>query len=139
MAKEFKEFDKKYSKHKGKFLEYESSVEDLIKESAIDIAEVGECWRKESDTYLGNKEKIRDAVYESESAEEWQKFRVSLKGFDTAHKLARLQYREHVMANYYTDGFIDKEEYEREEVRMDNYIGALRRGGQLDSEYRIVK
>lgn len=65
--------------------------------------------------------------------EEWQKFRVSLKGQSTANKLHKLE-------EYYEYG--DSRTHEHNEfvnvdmdcdfcIRVDNYIKALCRGGQL--------
>lgn len=66
--------------------------------------------------------------------EEWQEFRVSLKGQSTQMKISRL-------VDYYckhgghasTHGMTDAEKFEHESVkiRVDNYIKALCRGGQL--------
>jgi hypothetical protein len=51
--------------------------------------------------------------------EEWQRFRVSLKGLSTAEKLRRLR-------SYKTN-----HSGRCVAVRVDNYLNALRRGGQL--------
>ena len=61
---------------------------------------------------------------------EWQRFRESLKGEVTGVKLDRL-------AGWY-DLRIDR--YPRATtVQVDNYINALRRGGFLDQEGRVLK
>jgi len=52
--------------------------------------------------------------------EEWQKFRVSLKGQSTTTKLRRLK-------RYYEDGIGEADV----EIRVDNYLKALARGGQI--------
>lgn len=58
----------------------------------------------------------------------WQRFRVSLKGTTTEHKLERLM-------NYWDSRHADMErrmEYECTVcIRVDNYLKALCRGGQL--------
>ncbi len=61
--------------------------------------------------------------------EEWQKFRVSMKGQSTKMKLWRLKvlYAEKC---YRTEG---RENWARWKCRIDNYIGALVRGGQLEA------
>lgn len=64
---------------------------------------------------------IREAIAD----EGWQRFRRSLKGLSTEDKLQQLE------------GYISRREMSRgkmtriEQVRIDNYINALLRGGQL--------
>lgn len=129
MVQEFKEFDKIYSSAKGTFLAYEDAAQIHVK--AQEVRESRKCFRGASDVKIYTNDVIRQCVYFAEGAGEWQRFRVSLKGFDTAMKLARLEFRW-----YY---FASTEYEEIEHVRIDNYLGALRRGGQLDQNYRIVK
>jgi hypothetical protein len=76
-------------------------------------------------------ERVREAVNDPE----WQEFRRSLKGMDTASKINNLK-------DYYNDQMA---QFERElethgitwiddehiEIRVDNYLKALARGGQL--------
>lgn len=66
----------------------------------------------------------------------WQKVRLSLKGLDTTDKLHILEmYWDRMMELAMTD-----EGREREiEVQVGNYLGALRRGGQLNDENQIRK
>jgi hypothetical protein len=73
-------------------------------------------------------QRVREAVDD----EEWQTFRKSLKGMDTASKLNNLRSwyfdRPHIRANY--------EEHRTSDacdvcVQVDNYLKALARGGQL--------
>lgn len=66
----------------------------------------------------------------------WQKVRLSLKGLDTTDKLSTLEaYWDRMMELAMTD-----EGREREiEVQVGNYLGALRRGGQLNDENQIRK
>jgi hypothetical protein len=77
-----------------------------------------------------SQEKVQHAVYHAISAEDWQLFRVSMKGLSTSEKLYML-YNRHVC--------LDASSYELEAIRIGNYIGALVRGGQLDSNYKVVK
>ena len=56
----------------------------------------------------------------------WQEFRESLKGVPTGQKLDQL---EHYLRS--TDPAAAPEEVREREVRVDNYINALLRGGQL--------
>jgi hypothetical protein len=62
--------------------------------------------------------------------EEWQKFRLSMKGVATRHKLDML-------VDYYDDNVVyndsvTQQEIEDVKIRIDNYIKALCRGGQLE-------
>lgn len=78
---------------------------------------------------------IKHATYAAEGYMEWQQFRVGLKGLSTALKLVLLEDR-------YLIKVIDGSNWAQqhlERVRIDNYINALRRGGLLDSEYRVIK
>ncbi len=68
--------------------------------------------------------------------EEWQKFRVSMKGQSTKMKLWRLKvlYTEKC---YRTEG---RENWARWKCRIDNYIGALVRGGQLEqTTFKVLR
>jgi len=64
---------------------------------------------------------------------EWQNFRLSLKGLPTTEKLQRLSQRRQ-----------DKMDHlcvlpRQEQVRIDNYINALKRGGQLAIDGRVQR
>lgn len=63
---------------------------------------------------------------------EWQKLRLWMKGKSTQVKLITLQqYRnECIMTGNYT---------ERQRIQIDNYINALKRGGQLNMKREIVR
>lgn len=63
---------------------------------------------------------------------EWQTFRKSLKGKSTTDKLCKLA---NWRADHLHNGKLDR----GNEVRIDNYINALLRGGQLNSELKVVK
>jgi hypothetical protein len=81
-------------------------------------------------------------IAEAVDNEDWQEFRVSLKGRTTPEKLYLLQ-------NYYNEGLyhfirggiciaypncpleVGAEEWSDYQIRIDNYIKALCRGGQL--------
>lgn len=66
----------------------------------------------------------------------WQKVRLSMKGVDTCEKLAILEaYWDRMMELAMTD---EGREHEIE-VQIGNYLGALRRGGQLNDENQIRK
>jgi hypothetical protein len=55
--------------------------------------------------------------------EDWQKFRLSLKGTSTRHKLVQLK-------AYLAIGV---DSYETRKIRVDNYLKALARGGQIEA------
>lgn len=80
------------------------------------------------------------AVYHTPDALEWQKFRVSLKGLNTYEKLYALMWYwdTHVeAANNMTMTQIQNVYHQT--VRVNNYLGALKRSGHLNSELRVVK
>lgn len=120
MAKEFKDYDKKYSSFKGKLLPLEGKSEELdhwpymgelIKCSATEIARV---------------------VYHSgDASEEWQKFRVSLKGFSSAQKLGRLNRR--------WIGYVMLMHDDDERIRIDNYVDSMKRSGSIDQAGKVIK
>ena len=58
----------------------------------------------------------------------WQDFRLSLKGISTEEKLSMLESWIQTAA----DEQIAK-------MQVDNYLGALKRGGQIDSEGNVLK
>lgn len=87
-----------------------------------------------------NSRRIAEAV----DNEDWQKLRLSLKGRSTQNKLYMLE-------DYWNEGYfhfnlggvcrwsrngdctlvVDEKEWENYQIRIDNYIKALCRGGQL--------
>lgn len=74
-----------------------------------------------------SQEAIRNAVYVVYGAEDWQKFRVGLKGLVTEAKL-------YCLAWYYTQA-----PTVMRHIRVQNYLGALVRGGQLNGKLEILK
>lgn len=64
----------------------------------------------------------------------WQTFRLSLKGISTGFKLRMLQ--QHRASCKRLNG---RELSRADQVRIDNYINALKRGGQLDASNKVVK
>ena len=130
MAKEFKDFDKKFSREQIKEmrdrycvgLDSTEEVQDLQKW----IHTISQGWKNDY---------IRFCVYESMSHLYWQQFRVSMKGMSTFEKLVMLH-------NYGKAHFVNNEDWalrKVEKCRIDNYIGALRRGGQLDENCMVIK
>jgi hypothetical protein len=70
----------------------------------------------------------------------WQRFRLSLKGLPTHEKLRKLE----LWWDELTDGNFTHESQMATlkkivEVQVGNYLGALRRGGQLDADNQIRK
>jgi hypothetical protein len=61
---------------------------------------------------------------------EWQKLRISMKGIPTHEKLVKLRSWWHTHA---------REAALRTEVQVGNYLGALRRGGQLNDDNQVRK
>jgi hypothetical protein len=127
MTKRFKEYDVELSQYKGTAL-------FMIKQKGGSIAreDINEIkgWDEKTfgDYTIFPQDRVQFAVYHAEDHVEWQKFRVGLKGLTTKEKLYCLQwYTVHNEDNLHTD------------VRVHNYLGALIRGGQLDSELRIVR
>lgn len=83
---------------------------------------------------------VQYCVYELHDPREWQLFRVSMKGLTTYEKLYMLHNRFITLCEEPSS----KDEvawhvYKIEKCRIDNYIGALVRGGQLNSNLEIVK
>lgn len=76
---------------------------------------------------------------------EWQKIRLSMKGVDTHEKLAILEaWWDKQMENAAQLVRCDQGDRGRAlahatEIQVGNYLGAIRRGGQLDDENRIRK
>jgi hypothetical protein len=76
---------------------------------------------------------VQKCVYHYSDHVEWQLFRVSLKGLDTYEKLYCLDKYFGMVVN---DGAT---QYIVEKCRIDNYIGALVRGGQLNRKYEVQR
>jgi hypothetical protein len=74
---------------------------------------------------------VQDAIKDKE----WQKFRLSLKGVPTDRKLDMLmEYRERQRRTHWAEILPKKVE-----VQIANYLGALRRGGQLGPNNEVRK
>jgi hypothetical protein len=81
---------------------------------------------------LSTEEKLRRLKQYLED-DKWQIFRLSLKGLSTEKKLRLLeQYLEEKTSS------IDNIERGMREIRVANYINALRRGGLLNDKYEVV-
>lgn len=130
MAKEFKDYDKKYAKYQCTILAEEPVTEEELQREALMMTHwpyrVASTWGPTT---------IRHAVYLALSAEEWQKFRVSMKGMNTHQKLYRLKKRYDTRV---LNAVAKTIEWDYERCRIDNYIGALVRGGKLNRQLEIV-
>lgn len=131
MGKEFKDYDKLYAGSRHSFMPYERELYDTTKVEVL--AALSDVWLATRPLGKWSVSEIAYAVYESTGAGAWQQFRVSLKGFSTKVKLFRLEKR-------YDYGRINFSLAEQalERIRIDNYIGALVRGGQLHPQSLIV-
>lgn len=116
MAQEYKLWDKKFSKK-----EIQSQRDLYIKDIEYD------CTYWPFDYTQPTHEVVKHAVYEASDAKEWQLFRVSLKGVSTNTKI-------NMLINYW-----NMNQNELTIIRIWNYIGALRRGGQLNKELEVLK
>lgn len=126
MAKEFKNYDKAFTK-----AQIERKRAQYLLGDHSDI----KFWRYRDTIEVHSNERIRECVYFIYDAEEWQLFRVSLKGLTTQQKLRMLELR---YDTWITS--IYNETARVEKVRIDNYIGALVRGGQLAAgTYEVLK
>ena len=127
MAKEFKDWDKAFSVgeiqyHRRLFL-YDRVLD--VKEDVYSI----ERWKFGYEQ--PDRQQVKEAVYEQPDSREWQQFRVSMKGLSTKEKLFMLeQWLLDSRADVGVPAYYD-------EVRVNNYIGALKRGGQLDNELNV--
>ncbi len=118
MAKEFKEYDRKYARYMGKLVEGEVGIPEPIPQ-----------WPFMAELVKPSHAIIRHAVYFADGAEEWQKFRVSLKGWPTSMKLARLK-RLWEYAKVLDNKVLI--------VRLNNYIDSMKRSGLLDSTGHVI-
>ena len=76
-----------------------------------------------------NMRQILEAVDDAK----WQKFRLSLKGIATTEKLLRLS--DWLDAAFLRDGAI----HWKDQCRVDNYVNALKRGGQLTVDGKVQR
>lgn len=132
MAKEFEMYNRKYAHLAGTCLKnIETEGGKVAKE---DIA-IFTSWDQDTWGYFASysHEKVAWAVYHAEGAEEWQKWRVSMKGLSTKEKLFCL-------AAYYVRHINQGPRIEElRQIRINNYIGALIRGGRLNPQLEVVR
>ncbi len=136
MSKEFKDFDKKYKHLMGTGLKHVINVCGLPDDVHVDIVS----WPYSHQfTEAYDHSEVRYACYEAKTALEWQKFRVSLKGLSTREKLYCLMWYWGVNITPGPGAHVSKLDWQCEVIRVNNYLGALKRGGQLDQHLRVVK
>ncbi len=126
MAKEFKFYDVKFADMKR--------TDAMEPKEDQEMANLIKVWRVPVESWI--MQDVRHAVYEAPDYLEWQKFRVSMKGQSTGMKLFRLgMYWASARATH-GEGSVSRKIFK---IRVDNYIGALVRGGQLNSKLEIVR
>lgn len=128
----FEHYNTKYRKLAGTALKQIESIGGPIAKE--DIEEFN-CWDTQMwGPYLTySQEKVEWAVYHAEGFEDWQKFRVSMKGHSTKEKLFCLgaYFVQHLSGT-------DRQKLIRN-IRINNYLGALIRGGQLNRQLEVVR
>lgn len=128
----FEHYNSKYRRLAGTALKcYENLVQRKIPKEEINAFH----WSTEiyGPYVTYSQEKVEWAVYHAEGFDDWQKFRVSLKGLSTKEKL-------YCLATYWTS-FMNGTDRQRllVQIRCNNYLGALIRGGQLNSKLEVVR
>lgn len=134
MAKQFKEWDKKFS-HREVVQESNYWLPFNIMPSVIMNIDK---WPLPVDVWP--QDFVQHCVYHVEGDNylhhrKWQLFRVSMKGHTTQEKVFML-------INYYQSNVVEamsEDERKIQKCRVDNYLGALIRGGQLNKEYEVCK
>lgn len=135
-SKRFRDYDKIFKPYSGKALEHIAHLQEVPTPQAI-IDQI-QGWPNTAlfrESYPA--EVIANAVYEGSEAYRWQMFRVSLKGLSIRQKLWAL--------NWYWTVFVSpadgkfRQAANNEIIRINNYLGALKRGGFLDSNLKIIK
>lgn len=123
MAKEFKQWDKAFSKDEIEACRAQWLVE-------FGNIESDKSWFEDSLTKMGYTaigiQEARFAVYEADGFRDWQLFRVAMKGLTTKQKIAMLELRWSYAHQFYGGNMLVTEKH-----RIWNYLGALKRGGQL--------
>ena len=124
MAKEFKDYDKIFRNQVHPIIG-ELKSEGLFNE---DFTKEMFCAGWDIKVDMWDQAYVQECVYKMDDSDDWQLLRVSMKGLSTWLKLLVLhRYR------------FTKEDSTKIRCRVDNYLGALHRGGQLDSNYMVVK
>lgn len=133
MGKEFKEWERKFT------------TQELRTERArwLTPVRVGEtlpqAWPHKVQQW--DQKYVQICVYGLASSVDWQRFRCSMKGTTTPEKLYMLNAYGEVFIKPANQSDVLWHEKKINMCRVDNYIGALVRGGQLssDRQYRVLK
>lgn len=136
MAKEFLDWNTKFSSAqiaacRTKWLRRGASHEDVMSYSK---------WPEKVSSW--DQEFIQQCTYHVSTAPEWQLFRVSMKGLTTYEKLYMLHNRFAELVASRASATPSGPEwayYKIEKCRIDNYLGALVRGGQLNSQHEVMR
>lgn len=130
MAQEFKDFDVLFKKQKRLHMLVARRNTSEVYQSTLESMQIQKRWVL---TFkIWDQEWVQQCVYKEPDHEDWQLFRFSLKGLHTVEKLALL-----IVYKAYA---FDKDIHQTViNCRVDNYIGALKRGGQLNDKLEIVK
>lgn len=128
VTSKFKSFDTRFTNH-------QIAVQRETWLRGFEFSEPIKRWTHHVDQWVQSF--VQHCVYEASDHEEWQLFRVSLKGLTTYEKLYCLdRYLEQV--NFNGDE-ADQRQAQKEKCRIDNYIGALVRGGQLNKNLEVMR
>lgn len=122
----------KQSEKRFKQFEREISSQEVANYRAISgyftfDGKVRESWLYTKQKRSWSPTEVRAAVYEAKSAYEWQKFRMALKGLSIHEKLCALELRWKKLVRPQHD----LEVRHVEQCRIDNYLNALARSGDL--------
>lgn len=136
MSKKFLDWNKRFTTFELKLSEeyWLKRFDEIIK-----TTEVGELPMKRWPLVVEqwSQDEVQRCVYNVADAINWQRFRVSMKRVDTHKKL-------HMLMAYWVDKCyyaLTKDQKLIEKCRVDNYLGALVRGGQLskDGKYEVLR
>lgn len=131
MAKEFQYFNKKYIHLAGTALKYIQTIGGSIAQEDIAACDHWPDVYKELFREDYSQKTVHHYVYVADGADVWQKFRVGLKGLKTCEKLYCLM--------WYWERHSPSHSLHEDAVRVNNYLGALKRGGFLDSNLHVIK
>jgi len=77
-----------------------------------------------------------DEIMTAIDDDDWQTFRKSLKGLPTEDKLDQLY---HYLHKFFEESETNYGEFFVREIRVVNYLNALKRGGQLNYNLEVVR
>jgi len=129
MAKEFKEFENQFTASQL------NSMRVLYLNDVITRGVIIDRWEHVADYCVEDQTRVCNAVYRNKGFEQWQCFRVAMKGLSTYDKLKMLHEYWYIHVTAESHGLSKQTSI----VRINNYIGALRRGGQLDKDFVVAK